>query len=136
MSVRVRLRACSESPTIAVDASLALRTGNPSEADGRHRAWLAMPSISYLPPISRSTSLVRTVSRQRRPSSCRETAHVTVRNPRQRGEPGKRLLLIGHTDGGRLLTLVLERTVDPTTWLIVTGWASTEAERRILEARP
>lgn len=59
--------------------------------------------------------------------------HVTVRNPREGTEEGKRRLLIGQTDGGRLLTLVIERTVDPTTWLIVTGWSSTEAERKILE---
>lgn len=60
--------------------------------------------------------------------------HVTARNPREGAEPGKRLLLIGRTDGGRLLTLVIERTVEPTTWLIVTGWSSTEAERKILES--
>jgi hypothetical protein len=35
------------------------------------------------------------------------------------------------TDGGRVLTLVIERTRDPTTWLIVTGWGATDAERRI-----
>ena len=62
--------------------------------------------------------------------------HQTVRNPREAGQPGRRrLLLIGRTDGGRALTLVIERTVDPTTWLIVTGWDSTEAERKILEAK-
>lgn len=59
--------------------------------------------------------------------------HITARNPRGGGEPGKRLLLIGRTDGARFLTLVIERTVEPTTWLIVTGWSSTDAERRILE---
>ena len=58
--------------------------------------------------------------------------HLMIRNPREGGEPGKRLLLIGHTDGGRPLTLVIERTADPTTWLIVTGWGSTQAERKIL----
>ena len=61
--------------------------------------------------------------------------HHTVRNPREPGEPGKRGLLIGRTDRGRILTLVIERTVDPTTWLIVTGWDSTETERKILETR-
>jgi uncharacterized DUF497 family protein len=61
--------------------------------------------------------------------------HHTVRNPREPGEPGKRRLVIGRTDGGRILTLVIERTVDPGTWLIVTGWDSTAAERKILEAR-
>ena len=42
------------------------------------------------------------------------------------------MILIGRTDGGRALTLVLERTIDPTSWLIVTGWEATERERRIL----
>ncbi len=58
--------------------------------------------------------------------------HATIRNPRERGEASQRVLLIGRTDGGRPLTLVLERTIEPTTWLIVTGWRSTDAERRIL----
>lgn len=58
--------------------------------------------------------------------------HATMRNPRSGGKEGDRLLLVGHTDGGRPLTLVLERTVDPTSWLVVTGWEATERERRIL----
>lgn len=59
--------------------------------------------------------------------------HATLRNRQGGGrQEGDRLLLIGHTDGGRALTLVLERTVDPTSWLIVTGWESTARERRIL----
>jgi hypothetical protein len=58
--------------------------------------------------------------------------YVTVRNPRAGAEPAKRVLLIGATDGGRLLTVVIERTVDPTTWLVVTGWASTAVERNLL----
>ncbi len=58
--------------------------------------------------------------------------HATMLNvSRDRGE-GERLLLIGYTDGGRALTLVIERTVDPTSWLIVTGWIATDRERRIL----
>ena len=40
--------------------------------------------------------------------------------------------MIGRTNGGRALTLVIERTIDPTTWLIVTGWNATEVERRLL----
>jgi len=55
---------------------------------------------------------------------------VVVRNPHERTVRGARLLLIGRTDGDRVLTLVIERTVDPTTWLIVTGWSSTEIERK------
>lgn len=58
--------------------------------------------------------------------------HVTVRNPRARSDPGKRRLLIGRTNGGQGLTLVIEHTVEPTTWLIVTGWNATEAERKLL----
>jgi hypothetical protein len=56
-------------------------------------------------------------------------SHETIRNPR---DPARRRLLIGRTDGGRALTLVIEQTVDPTTWLVVTGWKATDAERRIL----
>lgn len=57
-------------------------------------------------------------------------AHVTVRNPKH-GRPDKRRLLIGRPDGGRSLTLVIERTGDPTTWVIVTGWDATASERRL-----
>jgi hypothetical protein len=60
-----------------------------------------------------------------------DNEHVTVRNPRT-PEPGSRRLLIGRTNGGRCLTIVIEQTVDPTTWLIVTGWASTDPERKLL----
>ncbi|MGH2763424.1 MAG: hypothetical protein ACRDL4_05580 [Thermoleophilaceae bacterium] len=59
--------------------------------------------------------------------------HVIMRNPRSPAEPGKRRLLIGRTDGGRTITLVIERTADPASWLVVTGWSSTAAERRMLE---
>src|SRR5438045_1476384 len=55
--------------------------------------------------------------------------HVTVRNPRG-GRPDKRRWMVGTTDGGRVLTLVIERTTEPTTRLIITGWSSTDAERR------
>jgi len=55
--------------------------------------------------------------------------HATTRNPRA---PERRRLFIGRTDGGRALALVVEQTADPTTWLVVTGWSATLAERRIL----
>ena len=35
-----------------------------------------------------------------------------------------RLFLIGVTNGGRRLTLVIEATADPTTWRVITGWDS------------
>jgi hypothetical protein len=60
-------------------------------------------------------------------------AHVVVRNPNTTS-PGRRRLLIGQTDGGRALTLVIEQTIDPTTWLIVTGWASSPRERKLVES--
>jgi hypothetical protein len=44
-------------------------------------------------------------------------------------------VLIGRTDGGRILTLVVEATADAATWQIVTGWDSTPAERKLLETR-
>jgi hypothetical protein len=59
--------------------------------------------------------------------------HATARNPRGNRQEGERLMLIGQTDGGRVLTLVIERTLDPTTWLIVTGWPATDRERKILD---
>jgi hypothetical protein len=61
-------------------------------------------------------------------------AHVVVRNPRA-ASPGSRRLLIGRTNGGRCVTLVIEQTVEPTTWLTITGWESTELERKLLPDR-
>lgn len=58
--------------------------------------------------------------------------HVTARNAGAADRLATRRLLIGRTDGGRALTLVIERTVDPATWLIVTGWSSTDVERKLL----
>jgi uncharacterized DUF497 family protein len=57
--------------------------------------------------------------------------NVTVRNPHS-DPPDKRRLMIARTDRGRALTLVIERTSDPTTWLTVTGWDATPRERRLL----
>lgn len=59
--------------------------------------------------------------------------HELVRNPRSTN-PGSRRLLIGRTNGRRTITLVVEQTVDPTTWLIVTGWDSSPIERKLLES--
>ena len=66
------------------------------------------------------------------PPQLRHNRYVILHNPR---DPVRRRFLIGATDGGRVLTLVIEQTVDPTTWLIVTGWGATTAERRILSRR-
>lgn len=64
-----------------------------------------------------------------------DNRYVILRNPgrgRRRGHRPARRLVIGRTDGGRALTLVVERTHEPTTWLIVTGWEATARERKIL----
>jgi len=46
--------------------------------------------------------------------------NANPRSPRRRD----RQLMVGETDGGRRLTLVVEPTADPTTWLVITGWDS------------
>lgn len=58
------------------------------------------------------------------PTQLQRHRHVIVRNVRV---SERRRFLIGSTDGGRVLTFVIEEAVDPTTWLIVTGWSATEA---------
>jgi hypothetical protein len=45
-------------------------------------------------------------------------------NPREPRRTGKRQLLIGRTNGGRALTVVVEPTSDSADWLIVTAWES------------
>jgi len=72
------------------------------------------------------------------PSEIRQllaNAHVATDNPAgpNPASGADRYLLIGRTDGGRVLTVVLEATLDPTTWLPVTAWNAAPAERRILE---
>lgn len=62
--------------------------------------------------------------------------HVIVRNRRgspERRQPDTRRLIIGQSDANRVLTLVIEETIEPTTSLLITGWDSTSAERKILE---
>jgi hypothetical protein len=61
--------------------------------------------------------------------------HVIVGNRRgnpERRQPDTRRLVIGRSDADRVLTLVVEETVEPTTWLLITGWDSTPAERKML----
>jgi hypothetical protein len=59
--------------------------------------------------------------------------HVTLPNTGRRRRSRRKLdarrVVVGHTDGGRTLTLIVEKTNDPTTWLIVTGWTATSDER-------
>jgi uncharacterized DUF497 family protein len=55
-----------------------------------------------------------------------------ARNRRDNRDAPARWLLIGLTDGNRALALVVERTIDPTRWLVVTGWQASNRERRML----
>lgn len=58
--------------------------------------------------------------------------YVVIRNRRgsaERLQRDIRRLLIGCSDNRRFLTLMIE----PTTWLLITGWESTSAERKIWE---
>jgi uncharacterized DUF497 family protein len=49
--------------------------------------------------------------------------HDIPENPH--APPGtSRRQLVGETNGGRRLILVIERTHEPTAWLVVTGWQS------------
>jgi hypothetical protein len=50
-----------------------------------------------------------------------------------RSPDGRRKLLVGETHGGRVLTLVVERTHDPTTWIVVTGWNAAPDERSTIK---
>jgi uncharacterized DUF497 family protein len=59
----------------------------------------------------------------------RHGVRLDVRGPRSGWE---RRLLIGETDVGRVLTLVIERTHDPNSWEIVTGWTANSRERKVL----
>ncbi|MGH2714690.1 MAG: hypothetical protein ACRDM7_12540 [Thermoleophilaceae bacterium] len=64
-----------------------------------------------------------------------DNRYVIVRNTGQREERElARRLMISRTDGGRAVTLVVERTSDPTAWVIVTGWSATDRERKILDS--
>ncbi|MGZ6692925.1 MAG: hypothetical protein ACXVHQ_36650 [Solirubrobacteraceae bacterium] len=55
--------------------------------------------------------------------------YVTARNARG---PENRIFMIGQTDGGRMLTIVLEATHDEVIWRPITGWSSTAREQKLL----
>lgn len=96
-----------------------------------------MPPDVVVQLLATDTALDKLGARQISASEAEEIPsrrQVVVRNPNDPTD-GKRVLLIGTTSTGRVLTLVLERTVEPTTWLIVTGWTSTKAERKLLDRR-
>jgi hypothetical protein len=58
--------------------------------------------------------------------------YETGPNPQEPRSDGRRRMLVGQTDGGRVLTLVIERTPDPNSWVIVTGWTASPRERKVL----
>jgi uncharacterized DUF497 family protein len=63
----------------------------------------------------------------RRNISAAEARQLLWNDPEERANPRSplgrdRQLLIGRTNGGRRLTLVIEATVDRTAWRVITGW--------------
>lgn len=58
--------------------------------------------------------------------------HVIAENPR--GEAGS-VLLIGETNGGRLLTVPLAPTDDPTTWRPATAYDASRHHRSLFDRR-
>src|SRR5690348_5387672 len=62
----------------------------------------------------------------------RENRDVILRNPR--GEHGS-VLLVGETDGGRLLTVPLAPTVDPTAWRPATAFDAGRHHRALFDRR-
>lgn len=58
--------------------------------------------------------------------------HITAPNPR--GEPGG-VLLIGETDGGRVLTIPLAPTNDPTTWRPATAFDASRHQQTNFRSR-
>lgn len=65
-----------------------------------------------------------------------DNRHVITPNRGRRRRSARvmrnRRMLIGRTDGGRALTLVVERTIEPSSWLVITGWNSSKRERKML----
>jgi uncharacterized DUF497 family protein len=58
--------------------------------------------------------------------------HIT--GPNRRGAPGS-ILLIGETDGGRLMTVPLTPTEDPTTWRPATAFEASRHQRTLFRRR-
>ena len=52
-----------------------------------------------------------------------EHAALCGQSVAERRQREVRRILIGRSDAGRFFTLVIEETIEPTTWLIVTGWS-------------
>jgi hypothetical protein len=58
--------------------------------------------------------------------------HIT--GPNRRGEPGS-IVLIGETDGGRVLTVPLAPTDEPATWRAATAFDASRHQRTIFRRR-
>lgn len=59
----------------------------------------------------------------------RRNGLYATRNPHPRVEGSR--LVVGQTDGGRFITLILQPdAVDPAIWHVMTGWTSTARERK------
>ncbi|MGI9020092.1 MAG: hypothetical protein ACR2G3_05215 [Solirubrobacterales bacterium] len=56
--------------------------------------------------------------------------HITRQNPKG---PAARIQLIGQTHGGRVLTVLLDPTDDPSVWRPVTGWDAEAEETKLFD---
>lgn len=57
---------------------------------------------------------------------------VVLRNKKQRAASHR---LVGRTDAGRLLTLLVRETEDRGTWEVLNGWDTSKGERTLFERR-
>lgn len=55
--------------------------------------------------------------------------HLVLAN--RRSDRADRRIMLGETNGGRPLTVVIEERSERTDWLVVTGWDSDPKERRM-----
>jgi len=69
-----------------------------------------------------------------RTSVVQVTANHHISAPNPRGEE-RSILLIGESDGGRLLTIPLVPTDDPTTWRPATAFDSSRHQRTVFRRR-
>jgi uncharacterized DUF497 family protein len=60
-------------------------------------------------------------------------SHTHMTLPQRLSTAGRqRHMLIGRTDGGRPLTVVIEETSDSASWIVITGWQSSIRERKLV----
>jgi hypothetical protein len=129
-------RACFESRPTSSVRQIRQALPGPRSVPGVRHAWLVPDVVSKL--LATEAALDKLGARGITVVEAEQTIwnlHVVVKNRRgrpERRQPGTCRLLIGRSDANRGLTLVIEETIEPTTWLLITGWDATPAERMLL----